>query len=307
MEFQIDIKEKVARVIGTPVIVCGNSDYTIRFTFDAEWLDKVVKTARFVWVKNGETQYEEVPFTDSTVAVPKLSNITAVQVGVYAGELQTTTPARVPCVRSILCGGGEQHPEPPADVYTQLLKLLEGLTVQSPITVAVEERNTGAPFSFWCGSQVDYDAIPEEQIAKDCLYVIKGPNGVASYVLNAKYADKAGTVDKAIRANHADTAGTATNATRYTNCEGLLTQTGESGDVYADGAGLYLVVLIHQTAGTPSSHLVSLVSDGGYWSIEDTGAPIIVGGGASDPCFLPNDSKYKTAWARKLFSYPSDD
>lgn len=191
MEFQIDIKEKVARVIGTPVIVCGNSDYTIRFTFDAEWLDKVAKTARFVWVKNGETQYEEVVFTGSTVAVPTLSNITAVQVGVYAGELQTTTPARVPCVRSILCGGGE-HTEPPADVYAQLLELIEDSAMQTPVTLAIEERNTGAPFTIWVGTVSQFNAIPQEDIVEDCIYWITDddtPVHAADYAALAALAE----------------------------------------------------------------------------------------------------------------------
>ena len=171
MEFQIDVVEKVARVIGSPVIICGNSDYTIRFTFDEEWLDQPAKTARFKWVRNGVVETADVVFTGSTVAVPVLSNITAVQVGVYAGELQTTTPARVPCIRSILCGGGT-HPEPPQDVYLQLLELLGKASVQTPVTLAIEERNTGAPFSFWLGTQAQYDAIPVEDLAVGCLYLI---------------------------------------------------------------------------------------------------------------------------------------
>ena len=68
-------------------IVCGNSDYQVKFTFDEEWTDHNEKTARFIW--NG--QY--------------------VEVGVYAGNLETTTAAVIPALRSILCGGATPTPE----------------------------------------------------------------------------------------------------------------------------------------------------------------------------------------------------
>lgn len=81
-------------------IICGNSDYTIQFTFDEEWDAYDTKTARFIW--NG--QYKDVQFTGSTCSVPILKNTDSVTVGVYAGQLQTTTAAVIGCRKSILCG-----------------------------------------------------------------------------------------------------------------------------------------------------------------------------------------------------------
>ena len=80
-------------------IVCGNSDYVIEFAFDAEWAALEEKTARFVW--NGH--YENVDFTGNTCPVPIITNTTEVKVGVYAGELSTTTSAVIGCQKSILC------------------------------------------------------------------------------------------------------------------------------------------------------------------------------------------------------------
>ena len=80
-------------------IVCGNSDYVIEFSFDAEWEAYEQKTARFI--VNG--QYKNVDFTGTTCPVPIITNATVVQVGVYAGELSTTTPALIACQKSILC------------------------------------------------------------------------------------------------------------------------------------------------------------------------------------------------------------
>lgn len=127
MTFNISIVNKRPTVIGTPIIVCGNSDYVIKFTFDEEWDGYDVKTARFVYDQAGAAKYQDVVFEGDTATVPVLSNTREVLIGVYAGDLQTTTPARIPCERSILCGSGA-HEEPPEDVYNQLLALLEKMS-----------------------------------------------------------------------------------------------------------------------------------------------------------------------------------
>lgn len=97
----ISVVGKVAKYLQRDgAIVCGNSDYQITFTFDAEWDAYSTKTARFVW--NGK--YLDQVFSGSICPVPIINDTTEVTVGVYAGELSTTTPASIPCKRSILCG-----------------------------------------------------------------------------------------------------------------------------------------------------------------------------------------------------------
>ena len=80
-------------------IVCGNSDYVIEFAFDAEWAAHNEKIARFIW----NDHYTNVEFTGTTCPVPIITGASEVKVGVYAGELNTTTPAVIGCLRSILC------------------------------------------------------------------------------------------------------------------------------------------------------------------------------------------------------------
>ena len=80
-------------------IVCGNSDYVIEFVFDSEWDGLTEKTARFVIGDH----YENVTFSGSTCPVPIITNATSISVGVYAGNLSTTTPAVIGCKKSILC------------------------------------------------------------------------------------------------------------------------------------------------------------------------------------------------------------
>lgn len=133
MNIKASISEKIAKVQGTPVIVCGNSDYTITFTFDDEWENRVARTARFVWVDdNGKLQYTEQAFGGDTVAVPILYDIDRVFVGVYSGELATTTPAKINCKRSILCGTATKHEEPNEDVYQQILALINANAIVGP-------------------------------------------------------------------------------------------------------------------------------------------------------------------------------
>lgn len=82
-------------------IVCGNSDYQIQFKFDSEWNSHNKKTARFIW----GGAYYDVDFTGDICRVPILKNTRLVEVGVFAGELNTTTSAIIPAKASILCGG----------------------------------------------------------------------------------------------------------------------------------------------------------------------------------------------------------
>ena len=86
-------------------IVCGNNDYQIEFTFDREWEDYPDRTARFVW----NNQHYDIPFSGNICRVPRLYNTLSVLVGVYAGDLETTTGAEIKCKASILCGTTTQH------------------------------------------------------------------------------------------------------------------------------------------------------------------------------------------------------
>lgn len=115
---QIEVAGKYAR---SPVdeIVCGNSDYYIEFRFSDEWDAFEVKTARF----NYGNISVDATFRGDVVKCPKISNATMLEVGVYAGDLSTTTPALVKCRKSILCKNG-MPPDPTPSVYAEILALL---------------------------------------------------------------------------------------------------------------------------------------------------------------------------------------
>lgn len=128
----INVANKIASVIGSPAIICGNSDYIINFTFDEEWETFSFKTARFIYKEGDTLRFIDIAFTGSTVAVPILSKVEEVYVGVYAGDLHTTTPTRILCKKSILCDDPEQHVDPPEDVYAQLIELINNLDTLLP-------------------------------------------------------------------------------------------------------------------------------------------------------------------------------
>lgn len=106
-------------------IVCGNSDYQITFTFDSEWNSHDKKTARFKW--NGG--YRDIAIKDdNTVDVPIIENTTEIEIGVYVEDLSTTTPALIPCTRSILCGSASEYLTP-EDVSSLEKRLLAACTM----------------------------------------------------------------------------------------------------------------------------------------------------------------------------------
>ena len=121
-KINIIVRKKIAQAVGDTHIVCGNSDYTAVFDFDEEWDAYETKTARFIW--NGK--YTDVVFSGSECPIPVILDAFGVLVGVYAGDLHTTTAATVDTEKSILCRNGIPT-EPKPDVYAQLLERLNGM------------------------------------------------------------------------------------------------------------------------------------------------------------------------------------
>ncbi len=121
-KINIIVRKKIAQAVGDTHIVCGNSDYTAVFDFDEEWDAYETKTARFIW--NGK--YTDVVFSGSECPIPVILDAFGVLVGVYAGDLHTTTAATVDTEKSILCRNGLPT-EPKPDVYAQLLERLNGM------------------------------------------------------------------------------------------------------------------------------------------------------------------------------------
>ena len=118
MQLKIKVEDKIAKPLND-CLICGNSDYTVKFIFDEEWEQHTIKFARFIWNK----QYVDVEFTGDTCEVPVIYKTDTLAVGVYAGELRTTTPAIFACRRSILCEEVIEHTLTPSE-YEEIMQLL---------------------------------------------------------------------------------------------------------------------------------------------------------------------------------------
>lgn len=115
---KIEIKDRVAHLVGNPKIICGNNDYSVTFTFDDEWTGVDVKTLRVSY----NNKYSDHVFSGDTVELPPIIKAVEVYLGVFAGDI-TSTKVAVRAEPSILCAGGSvADPEP--DVYKQIIDLI---------------------------------------------------------------------------------------------------------------------------------------------------------------------------------------
>ena len=133
-EIAVSVRRKIAEAEKDALYVCGNSDFVIVFDLDEDWDEHETKTARFTW--NGGRQ--DVIFEGNECPVPVISNTYSFGVGIFAGNLETSTPARVPCKKSILCSGGPPH-DPPPDVYAQIMAMLSAGASDEQIEAAVDK------------------------------------------------------------------------------------------------------------------------------------------------------------------------
>ncbi len=119
----ITVRNKIATYTADVPYVCGNSDYTAVFTFDEEWNEHTQKTARFVY----GSSYTDVLFEGDECPFPVIEEATMIVVGVFAGNLRTSTGASVKACYSIRSGfGAPENPTP--DVYDQIMERLDELS-----------------------------------------------------------------------------------------------------------------------------------------------------------------------------------
>ena len=128
---QISVRDKIATQTDDTVIINGNSDYSIEFDFDAEWSDLNNKVGIFAYndAAAHKWAYQPVMFSGNTCTVPILRDIHCVYVGVTAGNVQVTTPAKVQCRLSISDYADTEEP-PSADIWGQILAKLDELQTE---------------------------------------------------------------------------------------------------------------------------------------------------------------------------------
>lgn len=139
----IIIRNKTASAVNPPCIVCGNSDYNVKFDFDDEWQAHNNKIGVFAYNRCGEWQSEKVLFEGDTCPVPALHGVRSVWIGVTAGDVRTSTPADVPC-RMGATDFSDTTEKPSADIWGQILDKLDTVgTVQRINTVISYDADRG--------------------------------------------------------------------------------------------------------------------------------------------------------------------
>ncbi len=139
----IIIRNKTASAVNPPCIVCGNSDYNVKFNFDDEWQAHNSKIGVFAYNRCGEWRSENVLFEGDTCPVPALHGVRSVWIGVTAGDVRTSTPADVPC-RMGATDFSDAPEKPSEDIWGQILDKLNTVgTVQRINTVISYDVDRG--------------------------------------------------------------------------------------------------------------------------------------------------------------------
>lgn len=123
-QLHIEIRDKVATLISQNFqLVGGNSDYEVVFDFDKDWDNHPAKTAVFVY-GNGVPVHKV--FEGNVCKGVEIKNATVCLIGVFAGDIMTTTPACVDNIlRSINDEAGGVPEAPTQEVYNQIMELLQ--------------------------------------------------------------------------------------------------------------------------------------------------------------------------------------
>ena len=118
----IKVTDKVPELVSGPqYVVCDNSDYTVVWQLDEEWAQFEHRTMQ-VNYKDGT--YERVLFTGDSCALPAIPVPGPVHVGLFAGDIHTTRPARLLAVRSATTDSGEER-DPTPNGYAQAIQALD--------------------------------------------------------------------------------------------------------------------------------------------------------------------------------------
>lgn len=123
MNIDVSVTSRRASVEGTPCVICGNSDYILRFTLDAEWDAVEDITAKIGYIRNGKPYRESVPVSGGACSLPVISGAYEISVGLTGGNIRTAAPAVIPCVPCITDFKGKPK-APVHDVYNEIMEAI---------------------------------------------------------------------------------------------------------------------------------------------------------------------------------------
>lgn len=181
----VTVRNKIAKSQPPAFIVCGNSDYTAVFDLDDEWAEFPNRVAVFVYYAGRERRNERVIFDGDECPIPTLRGVRAVEVGLEAGNIRTTTPARIRCFGCISDAAGTPQ-EPDEDVYGQILERADNMaqaataaaeqaeSAQTAASAAAEDARTAQTAAS--------TAAQCTQTAQDCAQAMAGTFDFTGYM-----------------------------------------------------------------------------------------------------------------------------
>ena len=162
----IEVKNKIA-VGDNTKIVCDNSDYIVNFNLDQEWDNFSTKTMR---VRYSNNEYTDYVFNGTSCKLPVITDKSAIEIGLYAGNLHTTSGAAYECIGSILGGAGTQV-EPAQNIYNQIIQLLDDLDWSTlpdkpfeTIGTGLEVNDQGVLFNTGAGGSFNIHELSEAKV-----------------------------------------------------------------------------------------------------------------------------------------------
>ena len=120
---EVKVINRRITVPDTPMIVCGNSDYTLHADLDSEWDGVENISAQFRYLRDGLPVTETAPVTNGACSIPAIRGACAVEIGISGGNIRTAAPAVVACMPCCTDLRGTEK-TPVRDVYNEIMEII---------------------------------------------------------------------------------------------------------------------------------------------------------------------------------------
>jgi len=126
-QIKVLIKNKIPIVAMSSLseLVEDNTGYTVKFEFDSEWDAYPTKTVYFV--RDDKSYTTEIIRDTDECSIPLLKGTRFLYIGVSSGDLKTTQPCAISVKNSIRGVADIETAPPSADVYDQIIALLNNI------------------------------------------------------------------------------------------------------------------------------------------------------------------------------------
>ena len=156
------------------MIVCNNSDYVVRFVLDSEWDALALRTMRIVYDSYTHT---DIAFSGDTVALPTIIDRTSIGIGLYSGDIHTSTCAMFDCERSVMGKNSHAIAPPSSDVYNEIVEMINDGRLKGDKGSPGADGADGVTFRPWVDSDGNLSWTNDGGLSNPATVNIKGAKG----------------------------------------------------------------------------------------------------------------------------------